>query len=169
MIRRTFDAGLVARALADQGQQFGTVPSSLSDWASLQAVFARYRLLSVTNHFILSGEFDTTPAYPTLFVYHDFVSAGAPASLQDAMLKQGLKQLNFGSMNPVRSFRYVPNVWTSTGFQVQVPAPSVKYQTATGFAPVFSSSAWALNYNTTVGSPAIRLVQEMIIEFSEPI
>lgn len=170
VFRRTLNAGNVSRGPADQGQQFGTVPSSLLDWGSLQVVWGRYRLLKVTNHFILSGEFDTTPAYPTLFVYHDFVSSGAPVSLQEAMLKQGVKQLGFSAANPKRSFTYVPQVWTSSGFATQVPAPSIHYQTATAFAPVFSSvGCWGLNYNTTVGSPTIVLIQEMLIEFSLPV
>lgn len=170
VFKRTFNAGNIAKAVNDQGHQWGTVPSSLLDWGSLQVVWARYRLLRVTNHFIISGEFDTTPAYPTLFVYSDFVSAGAPLSLQEAMLKQGVKQLNFGSMAPKRSFTYVPNVWTSTGFQTQVPAPSIHYQTATAFAPTFSScSGWALNYNSTTSAPNIVLIQEMLIEFSQPV
>lgn len=170
VIRRTLDAGNLARLVADSGYQFGTVPSSLLDWGSLQAMWGRYRLLSVTNHFILSGEFDTTPAYPTMFVYHDFVSSGAPASLAEAMLKQGVKQLNFGANCPKRSFTYHPMVWTSTGFQTQVPAASARYQTATAFAPTFTScGAWGLNYNSAVGSPTIRLLQEMTLEFSLPL
>lgn len=170
VIRRTLDAGNVSRGVSDQGQQFGTVPSSLLDWGSLQVLWGRYRVLSVTNHYILSGEFDTTPAYPTLFVYHDLVSSGAPTSLAEAMLKQGVKQLSFGANVAKRSFTYVPNVWTSSGFQTQVPAPSARYQTATAFAPVFTSvGAWGLNYNTTVGSPTIRLLQEMVLEFSLPV
>lgn len=170
VFKRALDAGNVARPAADTGSQWGTVPSSLLDWGSLQTVWARYRLLSVTNHFILSGEFDTTPAYPTLFIYHDLVSAGAPTSLTEAMMKQGVKQLGFSATNPKRSFTYVPMVWTSTGFSTQVPSPSAYYQTATAFAPTFSSSSgWFLNYNTTVGTPSVRLIQEMVIEFSQPI
>lgn len=170
IIRRTLDAGNVVRPLNDGGSQFGTVPSSLLDWSSFQTVWGRYRLLSVTNHFILSGEFDATPAYPTFFVYHDLVSGGAPASLAEAMLKAGVKQLNFGSTAPKRSFTYVPNVWTSSGFSTQVPAPSARYQTASAFAPTFTSvSCWALNYNSSVGSPTIRLIQEMVLEFSLPV
>lgn len=170
VFKRALNAGNVARAVADQGQQWGTVPSSLLDWGSMQTVWGRYRLLSVTNHYILSGEFDTTPAYPTFFVYHDLVSAGAPTSLTEAIMKQGVKQLGFSATNPKRSFTYVPMVWTSSGFSTQVPAPSAYYQTATAFAPTFSSvSGWGLNYNTTVGSPTVVLVQEMVIEFSQPI
>lgn len=170
VIRRVYDAGNVIRGATDAGIQFGVVPGNLLDWASLQATWARYRLLSVTNHFILNGEFDTTPAYPTWFVYHDLVSAGAPTSIADAIIKAGVKQLNFGSTAPKRSFTFVPMVWTSAGFASQIPAPSARYSTATASAPAFSScAAWALNYNSTVGTPAVRLVQEMILEFSEPV
>lgn len=170
VIRRVLDAGIVSRGVSDQGQQFGTVPSGLLDWGSLQVMWGRYRVLSVTNHYILSGEFDTTPAYPTLFVYHDLVSSGAPLSLTEAMLKDGVRQLNFGSNAPKRSFTYHPMVWTSSGFSTQVPAASARYQTATAFAPTFTSvGAWGLNYNTTVGSPGIRLIQEMTLEFSLPV
>lgn len=169
VFKRTLNAGNITKAVADQGYSWVTQPGSLLDWSSLQAVWARYRLLRVTNHYIISGEFDATPAYPTFFVYHDMVSAGAPSSIQEAMLKQGVKQLNFGSMAPKRSFTFVPNVWTSTGTQTQVPAPSAYYQTATAFAPTFTSCAgWGLNYNSSTAAPNILLVQEMLIEFSQP-
>jgi len=168
-IRRVLNAGNVVRGAADAGSQWGTVPSSLLDWASLQALFAQFRLLSVTNHYILSGEYDGTPAYPTFWVYHDFSSQGAPSSLQDAFVRQGVKALSFSATNTKRSFTYVPKVWTSSGFATQLPAPQVWGQTATAL-PVFSSvSGFTQNYNTTVGSPTIVLLQEMLLEFRQPL
>lgn len=168
-IRRVFDAGNVVKALADSGGQFGTVPSNLSDWSALQALFARYRLLRVTNTFMISGEFDTTPAYPTIWIYHDLVSAGAPASLTQAYLKQGVKSLSFNATTSRRHFTYVPMVWSSSGFATQVPSPQMYYQTAGGFAPTFSSASyWAQNYNTTTGACNLMLLQEMLLEMSEP-
>lgn len=170
VIRRVFNAGNVVKGAADAGNTWGTVPSNLSDWASLQALFGRYRLLKVVNHYMTSGEYDTTPAYPILWVYHDLASLGAPASLPDAFLKTGVRALTFTATRTKHSFPYIPMVWTSSGFQTQVPAPQLKYQTAAGFAPTFSSiSAWAQNYNTAVGSANLLLLQEMVLEFSEPI
>lgn len=170
VLRRALDSGLIGRAAADAGAQFGTVPGSLLDWGSLQVIWGRYRLLKVVDHFLVSGEFDGTPAYPTFLVYHDYMSAGAPASITEAMMKRGVRELSFNATTQHRTFEYVPMVWTSSAFATQLPAPSVHYQTATAFAPVFSSvAAWMLNYNTTVGSCPVRLVQEMVLEFSLPI
>lgn len=169
-IRRVYDAGTVVKALGDGGGQWGTVPSNLSDWASFQATFARYRLLRVTNVYMVSGEFDATPAFPTLWVYHDYMSTGAPANLSQAFLKQGVKSLSFNATTQRRSFTYVPMVWTSSGFQTQVPAPQLYAQTAAAFAPSFSSVGyWAQNYNTTTAACNIMLLQEMLLEFSLPV
>ncbi len=170
VLRRTFAAGNVARLAVDGGAQWGTVPSNLSDWSSLQGLFARYRLLRVVNHYVTNGEYDSSPAYATFWVYHDFMSVGAPTSLQDAFLKQGVRALRFSASQTKRSFSYVPMVWASSGFSTQLPAPQMHYQTATSFAPTFSSLAgWLQNYNTTIASPPVLLVQEMVIEFSEPV
>jgi len=169
-LRRTLDAGVLVKTVSDGGQQLGTVPSGLSDWAQLQAMFGRYRLLRVTNHFLVSGEFDATPAYPTLWVYHDQMSIGVPGSLTVAFLKQGVKPLSFGPTYQHRRFSYVPFVWTDTTFRTQVPAPQMAYQTATASAPSFSSVAmWGQNYNSTTSAANIMLLQEMLLEFSEPV
>lgn len=169
-IRRVLDAGTVVKGAADAGSQWGTVPSSLSDWAQLQALFAQYRVLHVVNNYMLAGEFDASPAYPTLWVYHDLASVGAPANLSQAFLKKGVKSLEFNASHNRRSFRYVPMAWTSSGFQTQVPAPQLWGQTAAAFAPTFSSvSGWAQNYNTLTAAASIMLLQEMVIEFREPV
>lgn len=169
-IRRVLDAGNVVKGATDSGGQWGTVPSNLNDWASFQATFARYRLLRVTNVYMISGEFDATPAYPTLWVYHDFMSTGAPANLVQAFLKQGVKSLSFNATTSRRAFSYVPMVWTSSGFQTQVPAPQFYAQTAAAFAPSYSSVGyWAQNYNTGTAAANLMLLQEMLIEFSLPV
>lgn len=169
LIRRVFDAGSVVKPISDSGGQWGTVPGNLSDWASFQATFGRYRLLRVTNVYMVAGEFDSTPAYPTLWVYHDYLSLGAPANLTQAFLKQGVKSLSFNASVQRRSFTYVPMVWTSSGFQTQVPSPQFYAQTATAYAPNFSSVGyWGQNYNTTTGGATVMLLQEMLLEFSLP-
>lgn len=170
VIRRVLAAGNIVKPATDAGGAFGTVPGNLLDWASFQATFARFRLLRCTNVYMVAGEFDTTPAYPTLWVYHDLVSAGAPASIADAFLKRGVRPLSFNATVQRRVFSYVPMVWTSTGFNTQVPAPQFCGQTASAFAPVFSSVGyWGQNYNTGTAAPTLMLLQEMLIEFSEPI
>lgn len=170
VIRRVLNAGNIVKPAADGGGQWGTVPSNLSDWASFQATFARFRLLRVTNVYMLAGEFDATPALPTLWVYHDFLSLGAPASLEAAFLKAGVRSLSFNQTASRRSFTYVPYVWTSSGFSTQVPAPQFHGQTASAFAPTFSSVGyWGQNYNTVVAAPTLMLLQEMLVEFSEPV
>jgi len=169
IIRRVLDAGTIVRGVTDSGSQFGVVPSNLSDWSQLQALWGMYRLLRVSNHFMIDGDFDTTPAYPTLWAYHDYASLGAPANLSQAFLKRGVKALSFNAANTKRTFSLVPMVWTSSTFATQVPSPQMWYQTASAFAPSFSSiSVWGQNYNSTVGTPGLRLLQEMQIEFREP-
>lgn len=170
VIKRAQDVGNLTRPVTDNGQSLGIVPGSLLDWGSLQTMWGVYRLLSVKYTFIIGGEFDGTPAYPTLLVYHDLASLGAPNSLTEAMMKKGVSRLCFNASKSVGVKQFVPRVWTSNGFQNSLPAPSVWSQTATSFAPNFSSLAlWGLNFNSTVGSAAIRLVIEMVIEFGEPI
>jgi hypothetical protein len=170
VIRRVFDAGTIVKPAVDGGGQWGTVPSNLNDWASFQATFGRYRLLRVTNVYMCNGEFDTTPAYPTFWVYHDLVSGGAPANLTQAFLKQGVKSLSFNATCQRRRFSYVPMVWTSTGFQTQVPAPQFYCQTAAAFAPSFTSVGyWGQNYNTGTAACNVMLLQEMLVEFSLPV
>jgi len=169
VIRRVLDAGSMSKATSDQGYQFGVVPANLSDWGSLQVMWLRYRLLSVRYIFMTSGEYDTTPAYPTLWTFHDLVSAGAPVSLVQAYLKKGVRSLSFSATAQRRVFDVVPMVWTSSSFATQVPAPSIYYQTTSAFAPTFSSVAvWGQNYNSTTGAATIMVLQEMAIEFSEP-
>lgn len=168
VIRRVLEASQ-PRGAVDQGYQLGVVPTNLSDFAQLQALWARYRLLRCRFHFVVSGDYDASPAYPTLWVYHDLVSAGAPTGLTQAFLKRGVKALTFNAANNKRSFDVVPNVWTSNAFLTQVPAPQMHVQTASSFAPTFSSIAfWGQNYNTAVASAPITVLIEMMLEFSEP-
>lgn len=169
VIRRVLDAGVLSKAATDQGSALGVVPGNLSDWGSLQVMWLRYRLLKVRFIFMTSGEYDGTPAFPTLWVYHDFVSGGAPTALVQAYLKQGVRELSFNTTRQKNVFDFVPNVWTSSNFSTQVPAPQMKYQTTSAFAPTFSSIAlWAQNYNTGTAAANITILQEMLIEFSEP-
>lgn len=168
VIRRVLEASQ-PRGVTDQGYQLGVVPGNLSDWSQLQALWARYRMLRTRFHFVQSGDYDGTPAYPTFWTYHDLVSAGAPTSLSQAFLKKGVKALSFNAANTKRTFDVVPMVWTSNAFITQVPSPQMYVQTAASYAPSFSSVAfWGLNYNTAVASCPITCLIEMMIEFSEP-
>jgi len=169
VVRRVVNSA-VTRPAVDGGFQFGTVPANVVDWASFQAVFARYRLLHVTHHFVVGGEYDGTPAYPTLFIYHDLASVGAPANLGTAFLSAGVKALSFNASVNKRSFTFVPLAWTSAGFTSQVPAPRMYCQTSAAFAPTFSScAAWALNYNNISNAASLTLLTEYVVEFSQPI
>ena len=169
IVKRGLNAGNLPRPVTDGGGQLGFAPGSVLDWGSLQVLFQRFKLLRVDTHFTLSGELDTTPAYPTLILYHDKVSGGAPPTLGDAFIKEGVKMLEFnaGKLHHVVSCR--PYVWLDNAFKTQKLSSEVDSSTATASIPSFSSlSYFALNYNTTVGSPSINVTQVFTFAFSAP-
>lgn len=170
IVVRGLNAGNLVRPLSDGGGTLGIVPANVLDWGSLQVLFARFKLLKVDTHFTLSGEVDTTPAYPTLVVYHDMVNAGSPASLAEAYMKQGVKFLEFNASKAHHVVSYRPFVWLDNAFRTSKPSSEVDSSTATGNIPNFSSiSYFGLNFNTGVGSPSINVTQVFTFAFSQPI
>lgn len=171
-VKRTHNAGDVARGAADQGHSFGFAPASLLDWSSFSSLYGQFQVRSVKVHFVLRTEYDSTPSYPTFWVHHDLVAAGPPATISDAMVKTGVRALGFNAMRNYHCFAYVPRVWTGgpTNFSVQLGAREAWCPTAAALIPNFTPvSFWGSSYNTTVGSPIINLIWEAVLEFRYPV
>lgn len=176
-LKRCHNAGDAARIATDQGHSFNFTPTTLLDWSALQTLFGQFKVTKVAANFILRGEMDTTPSYPTFIVYEDKTVTGGPAIITDAMQKEPRATLTFGPDKTTGKFTYVPKVFPgATGgtgsFAVQLPASSVWMPTAFtgGAAPVFTGLAfWGASYNTTINSPIIQLVWEAWMEFRYPI
>lgn len=168
VVRRAYAFGNLAGAAADQGYQIGVTPSAVLDWSSYTAVWKRFRVLSATVHLVISGQNDATPVYPTAYIYHDVVSAGAPATILDALVQKNRRILSFGTSNQHRSFTFRPLPWTDGTFQLTMPRADAYWCPVGGFAPFTSAAMWFQGYNTTVNSPIVNVTVELVIHFDSP-
>lgn len=176
-LKRCHNAGDAARIATDQGHSFACTPTTLLDWTSLQSLFGQFKIMRVTANFVMRGELDATPSYPTFICYEDRTVTGGPATITEAMQKEPRVSLNFGPDRTTGKFSYVPKVFPgATGgtgsFAVQVPASTVWMPTSFGggAAPVFTGLAfWGASYNSTLASPIVQLVWEFWMEFRYPI
>lgn len=168
VVRRAFSFGNLAGAVADQGYQIGITPSAVLDWSSFTAVWKRFRLLSATVHMVISGQNDSTPIYPTAYIYHDVVSAGAPATILDALVQKNRRILSFGTSNQHRSFTFRPIPWSDGSFQLTVQRADAYWCPVGGFAPFTSAAMWLQGYNTTANSPVVNVTVELVIHFDSP-
>jgi len=164
-IRRSYAQGLVARFAADQGTEVGVNPTLIDKYAAFADQWMFWKLNKVTFHFILDGAQPATAVYPTLVIYRDPVSVGAPASLTVAASAPDVKYITFGANSTHKTYSYVPKQQLST-YALYGPTQWVP---TTGATFVFSSIAfWAINYNTTVNTPQLYMVVDCDISWRTP-
>jgi hypothetical protein len=169
-VRRAYSNGSIAIPAVDTGFQVGVVPSNTLDWSSYANLYRRFRCLRATVHFILSGDFDATPASTTFIAYHDPTNLGAPTSVQEALVAKGRRLLTFNQSKNMASFGFSPVLFTSTAFTATVGSSTAWAPTTSGFIPSFSSLAvWGLNYRTAIAPPVIACFVELILHFDSPI
>lgn len=168
VVRRAYSIGNLVGAVADQGYQFGVTPTALLDWSSFAAVWKRFRVLSATVHMVIAGQNDTTPIYPTAYIYHDVVSAGAPATILDALVQKQRRILSFGTSNQHRSFTFRPLPWSDGTFQLTMQRANQYWCPVGGSAPFTSAACWFQGYNTTVNTPIVNVTVELVVHFDSP-
>lgn len=175
-VKRSHNAGDVARIASDTGHRFPLDPGTLLDWTSLIAVFGQFRVMSVQANFVMRGELDATPSYPTFIVYHDLVRTAATPSIITEAFQKNHRILSFGPTKPTGKFRFIPMVFPNTSVTVginnaAVPSPQFWCTSQpSALLPLFSDIAfWGSSYNTTLASPIISLVWEIWLEFRYPV
>lgn len=169
IVRRVYSYGNVAYpGAADGGIQVGITPTAVLDWASYAAVWKRFRVLSATLHMVTSGQNDATPGYTTIYVYHDVVSSGAPATISDAIVQKGRRILSFGSNKMHHSFTFRPLPWTDGTFAIALARTRDYWLPVGGSAPLTSAAMWLQNYNSTTSAPGINITVELVLHFDAP-
>lgn len=168
VVRRAYSIGNLSAGAADQGYQFGIIPSAVLDWSSFTAVWKRFRVLSATIHMVTAGQYDTTPTYPTAYIYHDVVSSGAPTTILDALVQKQRRILTFGPDKAHRSFTFRPIPWSDGTFQLTMQKASQYWCPVGGFAPFTSAACWMQGYNTTLGQNVINTTVELVLHFDSP-
>lgn len=169
VVRRAYQYGNIPYAgAADGGIQIGITPTAVLDWSSFAAVWQRFRILSATVNFVVFGQQDATPTYTTLYVYHDTVSSGAPATIFDALVRKGRRIMPFSASKMHHSFTFKPLPWTSSGLSLTAASPESVWSPVSGAAPFTSAAAWMQNYNSTTQAPGINGTIELLLEFDSP-
>lgn len=168
VVRRAFVYGnLSYPGAADGGLQIGITPTAILDWSAYASVWQRFRVLSATIHFTVWGQNDTTPGYTTVYVYHDTISSGAPATILDALVRKGRKILPLSVNKIHQQFTFKPMVWTSSGLNLTTSARNIWMPTASPVA-LTSAAAWLQNYNSTSQAPGINVNVELVLHFDSP-
>lgn len=169
IVKRPYNYGNLAYpGPTDAGIQIGITPSTVLDWSSFAAVWKRFRVLEATVHFVIWGQNDTTPAYSTIYVYHDVVSAGAPPTLMDALVQKGRRILSFSASTMHRQFRFVPVPWTSSGLTATASSPGQQWLPTTGGVALTSAAAWIQGFNSSSQQPGINVYLELLLHFDSP-
>lgn len=170
VVRRAYSAGNLAYPGAiDGGFQFGITPTAVLDWSAFASVWQRFRVLSATMHFVLWGQNDSTPTYPLIYIFHDTMSTGAPATLLDALVRKGRRLLPFSASRTLQSFKFQPLPWTSNHVNMTMARPTQAWlPTNASPAAMTSAAAWIQSYNNTSQAPGLNLNIELVLEFDAP-
>lgn len=170
VVRRAYNYGNVPYpgGGVDGGLQVGITPSAVLDYSSYAAVWKRFRVLTATVHFVQTGQNDTTPCFPTLYVYHDVVSSGAPATLLDALVQKGRRVLAFGSNTMHKSFTFRPLPWTDGTFVNTIAKADDYWLPVGGAGPLTSAAVWMQAYNSGLQTPGLTIFVELTLHFDSP-
>lgn len=169
IVRRAYSVGnLPYPGPSDAGGQIGVTPSAVLDWSAFSATWKRFRVLSATVHFVQNGHNDATPGFSTLYIYHDVVSSGAPATILDALVQRRRRILAFGSNKMHHQFTFKPLPWTDSTFGMTLASASSTWLPVGGSAPLTSASYWLQNYNNALSSPGLNVTVELLLHFDAP-
>lgn len=169
VVRRAYNYGnLVYPGASDAGIQIGITPSAVLDWSAYVSVWQRFRVLQANLHFIVWGQNDTTPSYTTVYVFHDTMSTGAPATLGDALVRKGRRILPLSINRIHQTFNFKPMPWSSTGLTLTMASPAMTWSPTVGFSAFTSAACWLQNYNSTNQAPGINVQVELVLQFDAP-